>query len=164
MYCFAVVNSAVGANKNHLGVFNAAGSGKVFEVWRVEASPQMGAAVAGLKVTLTLARTTAPGVGTAAVVRKFDLTEDNLPAGVGGLHSYGTQPTVTTDSELAAAALNTEETVTAVGKIELFRAEPEYGIPPVTVRPGGGVVVRQGALAGAGNVNVFIYGRITGGG
>jgi hypothetical protein len=157
VYCFAVVGSTVGANKNHLGVFNAAGSGVVMRVWRVEAVAHLTATVTGLATSHLLKRTTTVGTGTAAVLRKFDPDAPNLPAQITGRHSYTGQPAVTADSELAAATLNNEETAAQAVRVPLFEAIPDRGIEPVTVREGGGLVSQQAGLAGAGAVSVFFY-------
>lgn len=157
MYCFAVVGSTVGAGKNHLGVFNAAGSGKVVRIWRVEVVNHQAAAVTGLGASFLLCRTTTAGGGTAAALRKADLTEDNPPAQVTGTHTYTSQPAVTAGSELAEITISTEETSAQTPKVPLFQADANAGVPPVVVREGGGVVVQQAALASAGAVSVFVW-------
>lgn len=163
MYCFASVASTVtAALKNHLGLFNGNGSGLVLEVWRIEVNPHQTGAVVGIAVPFVVARTTAGGtVTTPAVLRKFDLGEDPLPAQITAGLAYSAQPTVTANSELAQLPVNPEETVGHGNKSPLFQAEPEKGLPPITVAQGAGVVIQQGAVASAvGAVSVFVYFKV----
>ena len=157
MYCFAVVGSAAGASKNHLGVFNGTGSGVVLRVWRVEVVPHLTAAITGTAATFLLSRTTTAGSGSPSVLRKFDLLAASLPAQITALHTYVAQPTVTLNSELAALTVNAEETAAQGGKAPLFEAVPDRRIEPVVVRENSGIVVPQAAFAGAGSFSVFVY-------
>jgi hypothetical protein len=160
VYCFAVVNSSLAAGKNHLAVFNGAGSGLVLRVWRVEVVPYLTAAVAGVMGHFSLLRTTTGGtITTPAVLRKFDPNYANLPAQVAAGVAFSAQPTVTAATELAALAVNNEETAAQGFKVPLFEAVPDRRIDPVIVREGGGVVVQQptGTLATVGGASVFIY-------
>ena len=157
MYCYAVVGSAVGAGKNHLGLFNGAGSGRTLRVWRVEVVPHLTAVITGTAATFVLARTTTPGTGAAAALRKLDPLAPDPPAQVTGRHTFTAQPAVTANSELAALTANAEETVSHGAKVPLYEAIPERGIEPVTVPEGGGLAVQQAAFLGAGAFSVFIY-------
>jgi hypothetical protein len=157
VYCYAVIGSAVAAGKNHLSLFNGIGSGKVIRVWRVEVVNHQAAAVTGLSASFVLARTTTTGNGTAAVLRKADPGEDDPPAQITAKHAHTAQPSVAANSELGEVTLSTEETSAQTAKQPVFEAAWDRGVSPVTLREGGGVVVQQVGLAGAGQVSVFIW-------
>ena len=155
-----VINSAVGAGKNHLGLFNGLTSGRVLEVWRVEVVNHLTAVNTGTAASFNLSRTTAAGAGTAAAVRKADTRDDNPPSQVSALHTFTTQPTLAANPELASQAVYTEETTGQTGKEPLFQADPSRGIDPVRLRGGEGVAVQQAGQASAGAVNVFVYFKV----
>lgn len=155
----AVVNNAVGASKNHLGLLNNGGQFPL-EVWRVEVISHLASANTGSATTFYLLRTTAAGTGTVATVRRTNNRGRPVPASVSALHTYTVQPTVTANSELAGQTVYSEETTGQTSKEPLFQADPARGVHPVVLWPGEGVVVQQSALASAGAVSVFVYFRV----
>lgn len=152
----AVINSAFAAGKNHLGLFNAVGSGRVLRVYRIVAFPHFTAAVVGLATTLYVMRTTTAGTGAAVAFRRLDLTDPLPPAQVTALHTFTAQPTVTANSEMAGVALTQEETAGQSNKM-VFEASWDQNLGPIVLREGQGIVLQQSALVGAGALSAFVY-------
>lgn len=155
----AVVNSPSGANKNHLTLFNNAGQFPL-EVWRIDAQAHYAATSTSTGLSLYAHRTTAAGTnGTASVFRRMNNRALALPASIESRSNVTLSPAA--DTEVAGLSISTEEAGNAVtGNQPLFLADPSKGIDPLLLWSGEGLVVRQGALASAGAVSVFIYFRI----
>lgn len=158
----AVVSSAVGANKWHLGLMNAAGARYYLEVVCVQVVPGNTAAVTGLAPTFQLKRMSNLNTGGAVVFRKLDKTNLDVPSGVTALSNL-TTPTAESAPELASVVVSTEETQAGNGNSTLW---PPLGLELLNVREtvrlnhGDGIAVQQSALAGAGSVDVYIYFRV----
>jgi hypothetical protein len=157
MAVLALINSAVGASKNHLGLFNGVGSGRVLRVWRIEVVNHLTANNAGTATSFTASRTTTVGTGTAAAIRLEDLRDPPIPSQITGTHTYTVAPTVMANSEFGEVTVYTEETTGQTTKVPLFEADPVRGMRPLVLREGNGVVVQQSALVSAGAVSIFIY-------
>ena len=156
----AITNSAVGASKWHLGLFNGTGAGQPIEVLSVELVNHLTANNTGSATTFILTRTTAAGTGTSIPVRKHDTRTPAVPSSVSILGTFTVSPTAPADNELAAITVYTEETTGQTGLRDLFRADPCCGIEPITLHPGQGIGIQQTALASAGAVDIFIRFRI----
>lgn len=154
----AILNSAVSANKNHLGLFNTAGQYPL-EICRMEVAARLDAAVTGTGLSLNILRTTAAGTASAATIRKTDLRE-TVPASVTAGHTFTVAPTITANSELATLTVSSEESGNAVSAPGVWQANSGCGIDPIIVDAGGGIVIQQLALASAGEVDVYIWFRI----
>ena len=150
-YIAAIVGSAVGANKNHIGLFNAVGSGLVLHVRKVMITSHLTANNTGAATSFVVARTTAAGTGAAQAVRQRDLLSPALPAEVTALGVYSVQPTVAANSEVASIPVFTEEAGSQTPSVPAWEGEP------IVVRQGGGIVIQQTALAGAGAIAGFIH-------
>jgi hypothetical protein len=149
-YYASVVASVVGANKRHLTIWNGHAS-IVVRVYNIRASGAPTATATGLVVPLTVFRiSSAPTGGSNAVVVKADSDNANVPASI----------TVTTGdtggaAEVGAIGCGTvsgEETSAAQG--DTIFDSPIDGSQPLVLRPGEGVLVKQGALASAGAISI----------
>jgi len=149
-YYASVTASTAGANKRHLTLWNGHAS-VVVRVYRIIAAGAPTAAVTGLVIPLTVSRiSSAPTGGSAGTLVKSDSDNPNVPASI----------TVTTGDTggavevgpVGCGVVSGEETSAAGGGV-LFDA-PIDGSQPLVLRPGEGLVVRQGALASAGAVTI----------
>lgn len=150
----AVVGSAVGASKWHLGLINSAGPRFILDVLGVRVVANNTAAVTGLAPTFILRRVSAISGGSAVVFRKTDKLDLDAPTGVLSLSN----PTTTAENtpELASVVVSTEETQAAAAAPSLW---PPDGLPsiPITLNNGDGLAIQQSALASAGAVDCYIY-------
>src|SRR5215216_5505669 len=123
-YAAVLMNSAPGAAKNHFGLFNATGSGKKISIRKIFVNSYMTGAQVGAALSVNLVGSTSAGTGTTTnTIRKFDTTDPDLPPEITATHTYTVQPTVVTNREMASITINSEESITHPGKIELFSAE-----------------------------------------
>lgn len=149
-YYASVVASSVSANKRHLSIWNGHAS-LVVRVYDIKAAGAPTGASAGQVVPLTVFRiSSAPTGGSAATITKADALNANVP---------GTITATTGDTGGAAevgavgcGVVSGEETASGPGDA-LFTA-PVDGSQPLVLRPGEGLVVKQGALASAGAITV----------
>jgi hypothetical protein len=166
-YYASVRESVAGANKRHLGVFNAAGSGKVMVVYRIVAIGSPTAAVTGLVIPLAAIRlTSAPSDGTPTTLAKAwpaDITggraaTPNPPAQVTAFmaHTTGTVEAV----GFGGGVVSGEETASANESV-VYEA-PIDGSEQIACPEGWGFEVRQLTLASAGNVGIVaVIGLLT---
>lgn len=163
VYKLIVPGSAVGANKVHLDLFNATGSGKIIRVLSAKAYVDNDTAVTGtLGVEIALTRTTAVGTGgtaatadgtsiTAANLAKLDTSYASLPAGITARAAPAGGATA--GAVLGVRYLFTEETNAAAGiagtlGAEFIRDEGAF----IIVRENEGLRMVQGAVASVGTV------------
>lgn len=153
-YHVSVRESAAGASKRHLVLFNAVGSGKTLKVYRVQAAPAPAAAVTGQQLALSVVRiTTAPTGGSSATINKASTGNANVPNQVTA--TVGATGGATEEaSAFGLATVSGEETASAVAQ-DLYRFQID-GTQPLTCAEGEGVLVKQGTLAGAGAASVAI--------
>lgn len=144
--------SVAGANKKHLTIWNGAGSGKVVKVYLVKAAGAPTAAVTGQVIPLVCKRiTSAPTGGTNPGFAAAAAGEQALPAQI-TVTAAATGGAAETGPILGAGTVSGEETsMGAVVSLIDFEIE---GTKPVELAEGQGLVVRQGALASAGAVNI----------
>lgn len=153
-YHVSVRESAAGASKRHLALFNASGSGKTLKVYRVQAAPSPTAAVTGQQLSLSVVRiTAAPTGGSSATINKALSSSTNAPAQVTAT-AAATGGATEEASAFGLATVSGEETASAVAQ-DLYSFQID-GTQPVTCAEGEGILVKQGALAGAGAVSVAI--------
>lgn len=155
-YVAAVVGSAAGASKYHLGLFNAAGSTVRLVVDRVYVASHLAATNTGAATSFVLTRTTAAGAGAAGTIRLTDPAGRPLPSQVGALSAYtgGNNPTPASSGELAEAAWYTEEAGAQTTATPLWESDPAA---PLVIPEGQGLAIQQTGLASAGAVSVFIH-------
>lgn len=157
MYVAPIVGSSAGANKFHLSLFN--GSGRPIEIYKITAIPHTTAAITGTLVVLSVNRITANGTtSSTATMRKLNTKHADAPASVVAGTAWSANPTEASNPELCQQAINNEETA-AQSPMPLWEADASIGVEPITLHTGQGVVVKQGALAGAGAVSIYIYWR-----
>jgi hypothetical protein len=173
-YVLCTPPSAVGANKLHLDLFNAAGSGKALDVWGIWAYPKLDAAVVGVvAVNLHLCRTSTAGTGGTAAQRnsatvdqaggnfaRFDDTEADLPAQVTARFNPGGGAAVARWL-FPLPPLMPEETNPAGYLSAATNLLPRAGrdddhCTRLLVHEGSGLLVRQGAVASVGSVSLVI--------
>jgi hypothetical protein len=156
-YYASVRESAAGANKRHLSVFNAPGSGKTLVVYRITAAGTPTAAVTGATIPLAAIRTlAAPTDGTTLGPPQFAkarLTSADVPAQMTA-RTNATTPAAGSLEAIAfgLGAVNGEETLSSMA--ELYSA-PIDGSQQVEFPEGTGFEVRQLTLASAGAVSII---------
>jgi hypothetical protein len=149
-YYASVRDSAVAANKRHLSVFNAVGSGKTLVVYRIIAAGTPTTTVTGGAVAIAALRiTTVPSDGTTMAFAAANPANPNVPAQVTA--RFGATTGTVEAIAFGLAAVNTEETSSSS---ESVYEAPLDGSQQVTLPEGSGFEVRQGALASAGAVSI----------
>lgn len=150
-YYASVRESVAGANKRHMAVFNATGSGKTLVVYRIVAAGSPTAAVTGMVIPLAAIRTTsAPTDGTGTSFGKAKPANPNVPAQV----TVVAAPTTGTVEPIAfgLGVVSGEETSSANESV-LYEA-PIDGSQQVECPEGTGFEVRQLTLPSAGAVSI----------
>jgi hypothetical protein len=156
-YYTSVRESAAGANKRHLSVFNAAGSGKTMVVYRIVAMGSPTATVTGMVIPLAAIRILAvPTDGSTLGPPQFAkavTTSDDVPSQVTA-RTNATTPTAGNLEPIAfgLGVVSGEETSSANESV-IYEA-PIDGSQQVTFAEGTGFEVRQLTLASAGNVSI----------
>ena len=168
-YMWATPLAAVGADKLYLDLFNGVGSGKIVDVRGVWAIPKTDVAVTGaLGIRLDLYRTSAVGTGGTAAVYKsatrdvaggninpFDTDNAALPAQITARHLPTGGATIA--QWLFPTYTLGEETATS----QAYMSQYQNLIPVLVVgqklalREGQGMLVKQGAVAATGNVQLL---------
>jgi len=149
-YYASVVASAAGANKRHLAVWNGHAT-VVVRVYNIRAATATTAAVTGLVIPLTVLRiSSAPTGGSAATITTSDTQNPTVPVTITAI--AGATGGATEVGPVGCGVVSGEETSSAVSDV-LFDS-PIDGSQPLVLRPGEGLVVKQGALASAGNITV----------
>lgn len=135
---------ALAANKHHISVFNAGGSGKMVTLRKLYQVNLSLTAVTGIALRFSAFRTTAQSAGTAITPVSAD-TDDSLPAGItvatgatvtngGLLFPYTTQSDEITATNAAVANYLTQYN-------SLMFESPE--IKELRMRPGEGFTIQQ---------------------
>lgn len=169
-YMWATPLAAAGANKLYADLFNATGSGKVIDIRGIWAIPKTDVAVAGaLGIRLDLYRTSAVGTGGTVAAYKsatpdvaggninpFDTDNPALPAQITGRHLPTGGATIA--QWLFPTYTLGEETATS----QAYMSQYQNLIPVLTVgqkltiRENQGLLVKQGAVAATGNVQLLM--------
>lgn len=155
-YYATVAESAAGANKRHLAVWNGTGTGKRMTLFRIIAIGTPTAAVTGAVIPLAAIRLlTRPTSGSALGWAKADPANPDPPSGgnpngieVAANVSGGTVESVA----FGLGAVSGEETI-ATPESVVYSA-PIDGSQAVVFPPGSGFEVRQLTLASAGAVSI----------
>jgi hypothetical protein len=161
-YKLFVPKQAVGANLVYFDFFNTATSGLTINLWSVVPVVSGAVAVAGVvAVDLLLTRTSAVGTGgTAATAEGSDITAatfsgvDNSQPVLLTQISARLTPTggATAGAILGYRSVFSEETNAGTyTPVDLVNS-PTQGFKAVTIRPGTGFRVIQGAVASVGNI------------
>lgn len=168
-YTWWVPTAAAGASKLYADIFNAAGSGKLIEIRGVWAIPKSDTAVtATVALELGLYRTSAVGTGgtahtynggsaaTAHVITPFDTNNAALPAQI----TARAAPTggATISALYWAQHIWMEETNAPATAISAFSNLLPVGMyaQRLTLREGQGLLIKQGTVAGAGNLQILV--------
>lgn len=96
---------AFAANKHHITIFNATGSGVTVRIHKILPMNLSLAAVTGVGIRFDVRKATAASAGTTITPDKFDTNNSNLPAGV----TVRTNGTVTNGNLLFPLALSNDE-------------------------------------------------------
>lgn len=142
---FAVADAvALAANKHHMSIFNAAGSGKMVTIRKLFQINLSLGAITGVALRFDIRRSTVQSAGTAITPVSAD-TDDILPAGItvatgatvtnGGLLF----PFTTQSDELTASNAAVANYLTQYGNLMMESAE----IKELRLRPGEGFTVQQ---------------------
>lgn len=142
----AYANAVVfAANKHHIDIFNAAGSGKIVKVKKLFAVNLQTVAVTGIVNRFDVKKSTNATGGTAVTPEKLDSDNANLPAGI----TVGTGRTVTEGNVLFPwLASSEEETAVVALSKSLFQQAVNIlmegnEIQELTLREGQGMTVKQ---------------------
>lgn len=149
-YYASVRESVAGANKRHLSVFNASGSGKTMVVYRITAFGSPTVAVTGLTIPLAALRiTTVPTDGTPMAFAKARAANANVPAEVTA--RFGATSGTVEPIAFGGGAVSGEETLAST--VSIYEA-PIDGSQQIEFEQGTGFEVRQLTLASAGAVSI----------
>lgn len=153
-YVATVPNISLAANKNIASLVNKTGSTKTVRILHIYAVPQLAAAVTGTQVTLEIHGVTGsdPSAGSVITVRKHDTDDANLPAEVEARNNPTSTPLA--NWILASGVVNNEETASKESQQTIFKKEGN--VSALILRANQGILVKQTALAGAGNINLHI--------
>ena len=169
-YMWATPLAAVGANKLYADLFNATGSGKLIDIRGIWAIPKTDVAVAGaLGIRLDLYRTSAVGTGGTAAAYKsatpdvaggninpFDTDNAALPAQITARHLPTGGATIA--QWLFPTYTLGEETATSQAYMSQYQnLIPVFHVgQKLVLRETQGLLVKQGAVAATGNVQLLI--------
>jgi hypothetical protein len=154
-YTATVLASAAAASKDHLNIFNAAGSGKVLKILSITAAPQLAATVTGVLQSFLIQTTSTAGVTcTALTIRLEDTNNAAVPGTVTANTNCTTDPTSTFD--WIVCSQDGEEARSANSNDGNCYRHQGNGGQPKTLREGQGLSVRSTALSGAWPVHVHI--------
>lgn len=137
-------NVAFAANKHHISIFNAAGSGKVVKVKKVFATNLQITAVTGAVVRFDIKRTTAQSAGTAIT----PVTMDSTNAALSGV-TVATGATITEGALLFPwITVSEEQPATSALSINLFQQATNLilegnEVQEPVLRPGEGLTIKQ---------------------
>lgn len=146
--------SGAAANKRHLCLFNASGSGKIIKLFRISAAGSPTLAVTGQTIALYATRiTSAPTGGSNATIVRADTTNPALPAQITAM-LQATGGAAEEASYFGCGVVSGEETASANESV-IYQAAVN-GAQPLTLREGEGIVVKQGSLASAGAATVVV--------
>ncbi len=156
---------AVGSNKLYLDLFNAAGSGHMILIQGVYIRPTSDVAATGLvSARHNILRTSTIGTSgtsvgyastseTAATIAPFDRQQPGLPSGI----TARIAPTAgaTISARLATSTSFPEETNAAVTITQ--HNNVLKGSEAIVIRPGEGLLVKQGSVASVGSFEVEVH-------
>lgn len=137
-------NVAFAANKHHLAIMNAAGSGKMVSIRKLFHINLALAAITGVPLRFDVKKATAVSAGTAITPVSCD-TDDTLPAGItvatGATVTEGAllYPVTTQNDEITAANTAVANYLAAMMNLQPEGAE----IRELRLRPGEGFTVKQ---------------------
>lgn len=142
------VNSTAGASKRHLAIFNPVGSGVTMTLYRVKAAGAPTAAVTGQVIALTVGRITSVTGGSAVPAQKALSSDPNSPLTAVNAATGATE----VSGFFSCGVVSGEETSSANESI-VYDSDVD-GSDPMTFAEGEGFLVKQGALASAGAINI----------
>lgn len=138
-------NVAFAANKHHISLFNAVGSGLVLQVRKLFPVNLASAAVAGVAIRFDVKRTTTQTLGTAVAMNPADTTNTSLPATI--LCASGA---TITESALLFPYMSLNEEVTATQGLITAHFQQSVNVlleedtmQELTLREGQGFTVKQ---------------------
>lgn len=156
-YFVSVLASVAGASKRHLTIWNGTAA-QDLRILAVQASGAPTAAVTGQIIPLYVTRiTTQPTGGSAITPSKAVAGNPNVPGTIECL-TGATGGAAEEASPFGVGSVSGEETA-SLGESVLYKMELN-GAQPVTLGPGSGLVVKQGALASAGAINVVVQASV----
>lgn len=132
------------ANKHHIAVMNAAGSGKMVSIKKLFQINLSLGAVTGVALRFDIKRATAVSAGTAITPQSCD-SDDTLPAGI----TVATGATVTEGALLFPYTTNSDELTAANTAVANFLSAGFNWIPEgpelkeLRLRPGEGFTIKQ---------------------
>ena len=154
-YVATVINSVVGASKNHLTFVN--NSNRIIRIRKIKVVANITATITGAIIMISVeGLTTAfPTGGTDITPRKMNTNFETLPTGIEIKAAPTANVNIVSNYVLDIGAIGVEEAVTTNNlNLELLKKENEFS--SLILNNGQGIVVKQGALAGAGNINILI--------
>ncbi len=154
-YKATLINSAVGANQNHLTFVNT--SNRIIRITKIKVVANITAAINGAIIMISVEglQATFPTGGTAITVRKMNTNYENLPSGVDIQSRPTTNINIVSNYVLDIGAIGVEEAVTTNNlNLELLKKENEFS--SLILNQNQGITIKQGSVAGAGNINIIV--------
>jgi len=155
-YTAVVYASAAAASKDHLNMFNGAGTGQVYRIYSITINPDLAAAVTGLVQSFQIRRTTSGGTTcTGLSETSFDSSQPSTHANLNTNSNCTTDPTEPANPNILGCSINGEETQASNSAYgNCYRHIP--GNRPFTLREGEGITIRSTALSGAWPVTITV--------
>lgn len=156
-YVAALINSPVGANKNHLTIWN--GSTKRIRIRKIEVMAEITANVTGATSIMVsveaLSAQPTGGTPTNIPVQKLATWFEAPPAAL-EVRSGNTTVPIAANWVIARKPLHIEESpTTTADHIDLFKKDTE--ISSIQLEQNQGVVIKQGSVVGVGAVSIMVY-------
>ena len=154
-YVATVLNSAVGASKNHLTFVNT--SNRIIRIRRIKISANITAAITGAIIMITVEgiQATFPTGGTDITPRKMNTNFENLPTGIEIKAAPAANVNIVSNYVLDFGAIGVEEAVSTNNlNLELLKKDNEFS--SLMLNENQGFVIKQGTVAGAGAINIKI--------
>ena len=154
-YVATVINSTVGANKNHMTIVNT--GSRIIRIRKIICTANITGTITGATIMLSLEgiQTPFPTTGSTITPRKLNTGFEDFPTGV-VVRAAPTDVTIVSNYVLAIKPLNIEEAVTTQNNwMELFNKDNE--VSSIFLNQNEGIDIKQGTLAGAGALNINAY-------
>ena len=155
-YFCGVTSSTIGSNKFHLALMNSGGSGRMMKIYLIQACGAPTAATTGWMVPLHAFRMSTNIVGgTTLTIYNASTGQSTVIATTAIAVNASATAFALEASPFGVGAVSGEETVSG-GVTNLYEFQMT-GLRALLVAPGSGVVVRQGAGTGSGEVSVMVW-------
>lgn len=155
-YVATILNSSVGASKNHVTIVNT--SNRIIRIRKIKVSANITGTINGAIIMISVEglQTPIPTGGTDITPRKLNTVFEDLPTGIEVKAAPTTNVNIVSNYVLDIGAIGIEEAVTTNNlNLELLKKDNE--VSSLILNTNQGIVIKQGTLAGAGALNFLIY-------